>query len=599
MTIARRPGWLEARPTIGLRFAAGVVLVVLGVIACVAPSNLDAFPPVTKIAAVGVGAAIAASGMSIWERRPGNLIGPALVLSGGLWMLGRLQGVPSPALWLVANVSNSLAQAVLLAVLVAFPAGRIVSPVARGIVVFGTIAVVGANLTVLLATPERRTPGLEGPNPLYVPMSPELATALTAGFQLASYVGGALAVAWLVNRWRRSTGPARRTFLPLFAAGVTIVVVVLGSQVLISGRDLSSTSLFLLVTLQIVSFALVPLAIAASMLRDRMARGAVADLVVQLGSTPEPVHMREALAAALHDPTLEVMRWSEAREAFVDSEGERIELPGPESGRRVTLLEGNRGVIAAIVHDPALLDDPGLMASVGAAIRLAAENERLTAEVSAQLEEVRASRLRIVEAADAERRRVERNLHDGAQQRLVALSLALRRAQAQLPADASDGAAATLDEATEQLRTALAELRELARGIHPAVLTEAGLGPALRALAVESPVPVTVELDLPETLSPQVEVAAYYVAAETLTNVAKYADANAVRLAASVADGTLRLEIADDGRGGADPASGSGLRGLADRVAAQGGRLDIRSPVGQGTRVTAVLPVGGGAAPVS
>ena len=591
MTITRRPRWLEARPTVGLRVVAGGILAVLSVIPLVVPNNLDAFPPATRVAAVGVGVAIAVSGMSIWERRPGNRIGPALVLSGGLWMLGRLQGVAWPGVWFVANVSNSLSQALLLAVLVAFPTGRIGSPVARAIVVFGTIAVVGSNLMVLLATPERRTPGMEGPNPLYMAMPPAVSTALVAGFQVASYVGGILAVAWLVNRWRHSSGPARRAFLPLFAAGIAIVVVVLGSQVAINQRGLADASLYALVTLQIMSFALVPLAIATSMLRDRMARGAVADLVVQLGTTPEPVHLREALAAALHDPTLDVARWSDADDAFVDEQGRPLELPGPASGRRVTLLEGDRGRLAAIIHDPALLDDPGLMASVGAAMRLAVENERLTMEVTAQLEEVRASRSRIVEAADAERRRVERNLHDGAQQRLVALSLALRRAQAQLPDDASGDASATLDEAAAQLRTALSELRELARGIHPAVLSEAGLGPALRTLAAECPVEVTVELDLPADLPAPVEVAAYYVAAEALTNVAKYADASRVRLVAGTTDGTVRLQISDDGRGGADPAAGSGLRGLADRVAAVGGRLEVDSPPGSGTSIVATLPV--------
>jgi signal transduction histidine kinase len=202
-----------------------------------------------------------------------------------------------------------------------------------------------------------------------------------------------------------------------------------------------------------------------------------------------------------------------------------------------------------------------------------------------------------VEASDAERRRVERNLHDGAQQRLVALSFALRRAHTQLPADAAPELTSTLEAASDQLKAALAELRELARGIHPAILTEAGLGPALRSLAKDSPVPVTVRLDLPDALPAPVVAAAYFVAAEALANVAKYADAGRVELAAEAGRGQLRIEIADDGRGGADPAAGSGLRGLADRVAALGGRLDVRSPVGGGTRVVATLPLGTAAEP--
>jgi signal transduction histidine kinase len=220
--------------------------------------------------------------------------------------------------------------------------------------------------------------------------------------------------------------------------------------------------------------------------------------------------------------------------------------------------------------------------------------QRLRAVVDAQREaeaEVRRSRARIVEAADAERRRIERNLHDGAQQRLVALSLELRRARSRLSLDADRAAATTLDEANAQLRGALADLRELARGIHPAILTEAGLGPALRALAEESPVPVQLALHLPSSLPSHIGVAAYFIVAEALTNVAKYANAQRVEITATTDGGRVHLVVADDGRGGADPNRGSGLRGLADRVAAIDGGLSVDSPAGRGTRVTAELPL--------
>jgi signal transduction histidine kinase len=196
-----------------------------------------------------------------------------------------------------------------------------------------------------------------------------------------------------------------------------------------------------------------------------------------------------------------------------------------------------------------------------------------------------------VEAGDAERRRVERNLHDGAQQRLVALTLALRRARSQLPPDAGEETASTLDEAAEQVKAALAELRSLARGIHPAILTEAGLAAALRALARESLVPTTVEADLPDDLADPIQAAAYYVAAEALTNAAKYAEASEVVIRAWADADELRIAISDDGRGGADPSAGSGLRGLEDRVAALGGRLDVHSQPNGGTRVSAWLPL--------
>jgi signal transduction histidine kinase len=321
-----------------------------------------------------------------------------------------------------------------------------------------------------------------------------------------------------------------------------------------------------------------------------MARGAVADLVVKLSDAPPPERLRDALAGALDDPTLEVAYWSDTDRAYLDPSGAPVE-PRTDSGRAATYLERDGKPLAVILHDPALAEDPGLVAAVAAAVRLAVDNERLAAEVRSQLVEVQASRARIVEASDAERRRIERNLHDGAQQRLVALSLALRRAQAQLPDDAGPELTATLDGASAQLKTALAELRELARGIHPVILTEAGLGPALETLALTSPVPATIRLDLPDEVAPPVAAAAYYVAAEALANVAKYADATRVVLVAEIEADAVRIEVHDDGRGGADPAAGSGLRGLADRVAALDGRLDVASPVGEGTTVVARIPL--------
>jgi PAS domain S-box-containing protein len=208
-----------------------------------------------------------------------------------------------------------------------------------------------------------------------------------------------------------------------------------------------------------------------------------------------------------------------------------------------------------------------------------------------QEEEIRASRARIVQAEADARRQLERNLHDGAQQRLVALSVALRLAESKLAQD-PDGAAALLDGAREELALALEELRELARGIHPAVLTDRGLGPALEALVGRAPIPV--ELSAPEErLPPAVEAAAYYVVAEALTNVAKYGQANSARVSVAAANGTVTVTVSDDGVGGADPASGSGLRGLADRVEALEGRLDVMSPRGLGTTVSAEIPLPG------
>jgi PAS domain S-box-containing protein len=208
------------------------------------------------------------------------------------------------------------------------------------------------------------------------------------------------------------------------------------------------------------------------------------------------------------------------------------------------------------------------------------------AEARAQLA---ASRARIVEAGDAERRRLERNLHDGAQQRLVALALTVRLAERRVATD-PEGARTLLAGAGTELEQALAELRELARGLHPAVLTDRGLGPAIGALAARAPVPVEVASAVEGRLPPAVEAAAYYVVSEALANVAKYAGACSVRVDVARHDGQLDVTVADDGVGGADGARGSGLRGLADRVEALGGELEVSSPVGAGTTLRARLP---------
>ena len=215
---------------------------------------------------------------------------------------------------------------------------------------------------------------------------------------------------------------------------------------------------------------------------------------------------------------------------------------------------------------------------------------RLDAELRANLEELRASRARLVEAGDAERRRLERDLHDGAQSRLVGIAALL--AQVRRRTDTDPAAAVMLDRAQAELGTSLAELRELARGIHPAVLTERGLGPALSALATRAPVPVTLDADGGERLPGPVEIAAYFVVSEALANVAKYAQATEATVAIRRADGSVTVEVTDDGVGGADAGKGSGLRGLADRVAALDGTLFVESPAGRGTRLRVEIPCG-------
>jgi signal transduction histidine kinase len=247
--------------------------------------------------------------------------------------------------------------------------------------------------------------------------------------------------------------------------------------------------------------------------------------------------------------------------------------------------------LAAIIYDAALVDERQVLEAAGAAAALALENERLGAELRARVEELERSRERIIAVGLEERRKLERNLHDGAQQRLVALALGMRLARDRLARD-PDGARELLDEALVELDSARAELRELARGIHPAVLSDRGLPAALQALASRVPIPVDLVETPSERLPARVEIASYYVIAEALTNVAKYAHAGSAQVRVRQLNGSVSVEITDDGVGGADPAHGSGLRGLADRVAALDGRLEIISRAGQGTTVKAQIPCG-------
>ena len=306
-------------------------------------------------------------------------------------------------------------------------------------------------------------------------------------------------------------------------------------------------------------------------------------LVPRTGAGP----VREILAESLGDRTISVAYWLPDRERFVDEHGKPVELPDPGSGRAWTAVERDGRRVAAIIHDAALDTSRELVEAAAASSSLALDNERLRADLQARLEELRDSRLRIMEAGDAARRRIERNLHDGAQQQLVALALELRVLKGQ----ADPALKPKLDELSQRLASALAELRELARGIHPAILTDRGLGPAIDSLADRATVPVDVEVELPEARLPApVEAAAYFLVAEALTNVARYARASHAQVTARLVEDELVVTVADDGVGGVDPDAGGGLRGLDDRVAAVGGTLSIDSPVGAGTRLEARLP---------
>jgi signal transduction histidine kinase len=331
-----------------------------------------------------------------------------------------------------------------------------------------------------------------------------------------------------------------------------------------------------------------PVGLLLGLLRTRLARGSIAQLALELGGGVPLGGLRDTLARALRDPTLVLAFPAPSGSGFVDPGGQLIELPQERlADRGLARLERDGETLAVLAYDAAIdKEDPGRIGAVASVARLAIENERLAAQVRAQLEEVRASRTRIVEAGDAERRRIERDLHDGAQQRLVALAMRLDQAR-----EGSAGAAAIIDETTAELLSAISEVRDLARGLHPTILTDAGLAAAAEALAERTPFPVVVSVT-DARFAPEIEAAAYYVVAEGLTNIARYAVATEARVEGSVEGGRLLVTVTDDGRGGANPDGGSGLRGLMDRLAAIDGELSVDSPPGEGTTLRATFPIG-------
>jgi signal transduction histidine kinase len=544
------------------------------------------------VAIIGVSWSFVAAGLVAWSRRPENRTGALMVAVGLAFALNGLRLVPTPlgfALWFLVA---TLPAAVLAHLIAVFPDGQPTTRLQRVFIVVNYATTVPLALVQLLLVEPARLGCNSCPDGLrgigeHRPYG-EAALAVSGLIDVAL----AVLLLWiLVARWRRASWPRRRSLAPVALVGVVLLILYTIRQALLMvisrpppfdvGFDLAILALLMLW----------PLAFLAGLARTRLDRSAVSDLAIQLSEPLPPGRLEQALARALHDPTLKLAYWLPDRQAFVDAAGHPVELPAGGDDRAFTILRHEGDPVAALVHDAALDDDPELIRAVAATARMTIENERLHAEVRAQLTEVRASRARIVAFGDAERRRVERNLHDGAQQRLVNLSLALGIARSQLATGSNEQMGAALDEAAVELRLALAELRELARGIHPVILSEAGLGPALASLAERSPIPATVAAAPPDRLPARVEETAYYVASEALTNAAKHAHATAVTISARRRGGGLVVEIGDDGVGGADP-NGSGLRGLADRVAALDGRLQVRSRTGEGTCVIAELPCG-------
>jgi signal transduction histidine kinase len=536
-----------------------------------------------------VGWSFVGSGLVAWRQQPHNRLGPAMVFTGFAWFATFLTDAHVPWLFTVGTAVQSVYLVGFVFIVLSFPTGRLRGRVDRGVIwaAVGLVSVV--EIVSLFFTDSEAVLCSGCPRNMFgVSRNDGLANVILEGQRIAGALLALFTVGLLVRRWRAASEPQRRSVAPvLWAGSATIVVLSVSIANDAVGDPLGQAAKWVVYCV----FASVPIAVLVVLLQRRLARGAVAGLVVELGERSWGSDLRDALARALGDPALELAYWFAAGDRYVDVDGRPVELPAPDGARVVTVVERGGQPVAALIHDPALAENLVLVESVCAAAALTLENERLQAELRARLAELGASRARLVEAGAAERRRIERDLHDGAQQRLISIAMSLGLVEARLPEDPLS-AAPIVREAREALGLALAELRELSQGIYPSILSERGLAAALDELARGAALPVTLDARLPGGLPAPVEAAAYFVVSEALANAAKHSHGNDARVTASVVDGMLVLQIADDGIGGAGGGAGTGLRGLADRVEALGGRFTITSPPGRGTTIRAEIPCG-------
>jgi signal transduction histidine kinase len=543
----------------------------------VADGGLEAVDT-TTVLAVLIGLAFAGSGLHAWGRRPENRLGLLMTVVGCSYLVWQILVRADSSLLFTAGIWLSDAWVVLFVLfLLTFPGGRLTTKFDFVIVgLFATVAFPLELLWLLFFDPGE--PG----NALLVWSNADVAGYVDWVQRTVIVTASAVLAVTLSRRWILASPPLRRALVPVLAGSAAIL---LGAVLVVLGKfELEFEAATWVVQGALIA---VPLVVLTGILRSRLAWSSVGDLFVELRTDPGPAELRDALAHALRDPSLALAYWVPQFRSWADLNGRAMELPGNGSGRETKVIDRAGAHVAALVHDPALLDEPELLDAVTAAAGIALENARLQAELRARLEELRGSRARIVDAGQTERKRLERNLHDGAQQRLIALSLELGLLE-DLQADPETRR--RLDVARREIAISLEELRDVARGLHPAVVSGHGLEVALEQLAAGAAVPVRLDVAVGSRLPEHVEVAAFYLVSESLANIGKHAKATSATVEVARNDGQVVVEVVDDGIGGADTEIGSGLRGLADRVEALEGRLRIWSPKGGGTRLRAEIP---------
>jgi signal transduction histidine kinase len=485
-----------------------------------------------------VGVILLALGGLAWRSGRGRRVSLLMVLAGGCWFAGLLAG---PALYLHRGPLVQLH--------LSYPSGRLRRPLAK-------LATTAAFLASVLEA-----------------LSPRPRLTLAAS---------ALVAAAALDTFLRTSGPARRAAAPALAAalGFAGVLAVSGLNQILGWEVDGPVALgYDAVVCLAVTLLLVDL------LNGRWVDATVTELVIQLGARPEITGLRRQLRRALGDPNLDVGLWIPGQGGYVDETGAPFDPTEGSTGRVITRIGGPEAPLAVLVHDPLVLEDPGLLDSVAAATRLAVANARMQADVEARTVELNANRRRIVEAADTQRRQLVEALGRGAEHRLSQVN----RLLAQIDPDPQDDLGPMFAQLREETRSAGEELRQFAAGIRPPQLAAGGLAAALPTLASRVALPVDLTVTVGR-LPAAVEAAAYFACSETLANVAKHSHASNVRLGAALDGPDLVVAVLDDGIGGADP-SGSGLRGITDRIEALGGTVSIADRIPSGTSVVLRIPI--------
>lgn len=543
---------------------------------------------------VGIGWAFVFAGAVASRMRTERRTPALLVLTGFAWFAAFSLGSDLPALWTAASVLNVLPILLVTVLLLGFPNASVHGWPAKTVAIaLGAVFLLNGASTVFYDPVAFGCSTCRADlNVVLVDSRPDWINVKSRITGTTTTIAVALLLVILVSRWWRASAPQRRVLGPLVVPAAVWALSYLAYLVFqgaIGVTIYEAPVLAYHVTLGVfgVALLLVPLCFLVGLARVGARRSRVGDLVVALSAAPAEIGLDRALATALGDPSVQVVTPASHGSGYVDADGRPVDVD--TSRRAVTPLVHGTEQLGALVHDPALLDDARLIHSVSAAAALALHNARLRAELLVHLEDVRRSRTRLVETADTERRRVQRNLHDGAQHRFLSAAVLLRSIEEAGMLDTA--AQQALAQVGSELEAGLHELRDLARGAYPITLAEGGLGAALRSLDLTSVVDVALELeDLPR-LPDLIEVTAYFVVCEALTNVGRHAAVPRARVIVQHSGDRLTVLIRDEGRGGADP-TGSGLEGLSDRVLAAGGTLEVHSPAGRGTSVLAVLPAG-------